>query len=67
MEGEAVRLEAQVARADQQVAGHVQRTPELVRERPVGALVVHQDAAVDLGAGRGLGQLVRFRRAVEGE
>ena len=67
MEREAVGFEAEPPRLQHEVARHVDLAAEFAPERPVRAFPGHGDAAIDAGAGRGLGQLVQLARAVERE
>ncbi len=66
MERDAVRLEPELARLDQQVGRHLGRAAELAVQRPQGAFAVDQDAAEHLRARRGSGDLFQLRLAVEG-
>ncbi|MNQ88893.1 hypothetical protein D3C85_1041800 [compost metagenome] len=67
MEGHAVGHQAQVAGEDQQVHGHVGLAAELARQRPVGGgRAFGEDAHVDLGARRGLGDVAQVGFRVGG-
>ncbi len=67
VERQAIRVEAQLAGADHQLARRLDRGAELAGQRPLGAVVLHQQAAVDAGARGVLGQLLQLLGAVEGE
>ena len=62
MEGQAVRIEPHVAGRQHQLARILDRCAEFARQRPIGALILDQDAAIDPGARRVLGQLLQFLR-----
>ena len=67
VERQAVRIQPHLAGAQHQLARILDRGAELARQRPVGALVLHQDAAVDARTGRMLGELLQFLGGIEGE
>ena len=60
VERQAVRVQPHLAGAQHQLPRHLDRGAELARQRPVGALVLHQDAAIDPRARRVLRQLLQF-------
>ena len=56
MKGDAVRPQAEIARLQQQVVGHLDLATELPREWPIGALGQHDDPAEDAAPGCGARQ-----------
>ena len=67
VERQPVRVEPHVASAQHQHTGILHGGAELARQRPVGALVLHQDAAIDPGTRRVHRQLLQLLARIEGE
>src|SRR3984893_14876521 len=67
MKGDAIRIEAELAGAAQQLDSHLRATAKLTRQRPLGTLASDEDAAEHLRAGCCTRQLVELESAVEGE
>ena len=67
MERQPVRVQPELARAHHQLARGLDRRAELARKRPLGAVVLDQDAAVDARARRCAGELLQLLLRIEGE
>jgi hypothetical protein len=67
MEGDAVGVEAELAGLHHQRLRHLDVAAELAVQRPFGAVVADEDAAIDPGAGRAARQLLQLGLTVEGE
>ena len=67
MERDATGVEADVAGLRSKLERHLGGAAELARQRPVGALAGHQDAAEHPGARRRARHLLELVMAVEGE
>ena len=67
MERDAVRDEAELGRAREDVDGLARHAAEFPAERPFGADAVGQDAAEDARAGRGASNLLHLLDAVDRE